>query len=299
MIGVNVNILCRPPYSATNSAIGFIPLPTVPAGLPPLAEGPYSLPLMGPRYSNTCFQDPSQGRAWNCDAIMSQLTMYIRRRPSAADLATDLTAYSLDFTYNQSYTQESNVYTYGVQPPSLNDQQLQLVNDTFERSRGPAWALALPYNKTVILPEEFLTPTKNSSSDEVQRRMMFGFDFKRKGLAQTGEKRGFAHGQVHFSKSSSMLAKIIVSSTPCPLVAVRAHRVAHCLLNRPLHTIKTQEGDRTNMISHILTLLHNLRVHRRRRRHRQHQPSPRRHRQNQTTLVILHCQLPYSHLIRE
>ncbi|KAI0441867.1 hypothetical protein F4803DRAFT_521482 [Xylaria telfairii] len=175
----------KPPYSATNSAPGFVPLPTVPPGLPPLAEGPYSLPLMGPRYSNTCFQDPSQGRAWNCDAIMSQLTMYIRRRPNAADL----TAYSLDFRYNQSYTQESNVYTYGVQPPSLNDQQLQLVNDTFERSRGPAWALALPYNKTVILPEEFLTPpTKNSSSEEVQRRMMFGFDFKRKGLAQTGEK---------------------------------------------------------------------------------------------------------------
>ncbi|KAI0469000.1 hypothetical protein F4859DRAFT_523227 [Xylaria cf. heliscus] len=173
----------KPPYSATNSAPGFVPLPTVPPGLPALAEGPYSLPLMGPRYSNTCFKDPSQGRAWNCEAIMSQLTMSVYRRHNA----NDLTAYALDLTYNQSYTQESNVYTYGVQPPWLIDQQLQLVNDTYERSRGPAWALGLPYNKTIILPEEYLTPTSDSS-DEVQRRMMFGFDFKRKGLAQTGEK---------------------------------------------------------------------------------------------------------------
>ncbi|KAI0450790.1 hypothetical protein F5B21DRAFT_507874 [Xylaria acuta] len=173
----------KPPYPATNSAPGFVPLPTVPPDLPPLAEGPFSLPLLGPRYSNTCFQDPSQGRAWNCEAIMSQLTMSIRRRQNAADI----TAYALDFAYNQSYTQESYAYSYGVQPPSLFDQQLQLVNDTFERSRGPAWAFALPYNKTIILPEEYLTPN-HSSLDEVQRRMMFGFDFKRKGLAQTGEK---------------------------------------------------------------------------------------------------------------
>jgi hypothetical protein len=174
----------KPPYPASNSAPGFIPLSTVPPGLPPLAEGLYSLPLLGPRFSNTCFQDPRQGRAWNCDAIMSQLTMTIIRRPNALDIA----AYALDFTYNSSYTKDTFVYMYGVQPPSLIDQQLQLVNDTFERSRGAAWAFALPYNKTVILPEEYLTPYSNATSDPVQRRMMFGFDFKRKGLAQSGEK---------------------------------------------------------------------------------------------------------------
>ncbi|KAI8950267.1 hypothetical protein F4801DRAFT_353632 [Xylaria longipes] len=174
----------NPPYEATNPVPGFVPLPTVPPDLPPLAEGPYSLPLIGPRYSNTCFQDPSQGRAWNCEAIMSQLTMSIHQRQSAADIPT----YWLNLTYNQSYTQESYIYTYGVQPPFLLNQQLQLVNDNFERSRGPAWAFALPYNKTIILPEEYLTPNNSSSLNEVQRRMMFGFDFKRKGLAQTGEK---------------------------------------------------------------------------------------------------------------
>ncbi|KAI0204591.1 hypothetical protein F4808DRAFT_349089 [Astrocystis sublimbata] len=173
------------PYGATNTAPGFVPLPTVPPGLPALAEGPYALPLVGPSYSNTCFQDPNhQGRAWNCEAIMSQLTMSIRKRHNAADI----TAYALDFYYNESFTQESFTYTYGVQPPLLFDQQLQLVNDSFERSLGPAWAFALPYNKTVILPEEYLSPTNTSSLEEVQRRRSFGFNFKRKGLAQLGDR---------------------------------------------------------------------------------------------------------------
>ncbi|KAJ3565041.1 hypothetical protein NPX13_g7641 [Xylaria arbuscula] len=166
-------------YSATKPA-GFVPLASVPPGLPALVEGPYSLPLMSPRFSNTCFKDGSQGRAWNCDAIMAQLTMSIRRKSDS----TDVTAYALDLTYNHSYTIDSNVYSYGVQPPSLSDQQLMLVDDTFEPSRGPAWALALPYEKTVILPEQFLTYSDGQS----QRRSMFGFDFKRKGLAQSGEK---------------------------------------------------------------------------------------------------------------
>ncbi|KAJ2984450.1 hypothetical protein NUW58_g6051 [Xylaria curta] len=177
-----------PPYSATRSAPDFIPLPTVPPGLPSLAEGPFSLPLFNPRFMNTCFKDPSQGRAWSCEATMSQLTMSIRRRQNAPDIA----AYALDFTFNHSYTQDSFVYTYGVQPPSLIDQQLQLVNDTFERSRGPAWAFAIPYNKTIVLPEEYLmvsnTSSSSSSSSKAQRRMAFPFDFKRKGLAQSGEK---------------------------------------------------------------------------------------------------------------
>ncbi|KAK5626198.1 hypothetical protein RRF57_001913 [Xylaria bambusicola] len=116
---------------------------------------------------------------------MSQLVISIRRKLSS----TDVTAYALDLTYNHSYTTDSYIYSYGVQPPSLTDQQLELVNDTFEPSRGPAWALALPYEKTVLLPEQFLTySSSDKNEDEVQRRTVFGFDFKRKGLAHSGEK---------------------------------------------------------------------------------------------------------------
>lgn len=115
---------------------------------------------------------------------MSQLTVTIRQRPNADEIA----AYALDLAYNPSYTMDSFVYTYGVQPLSLTDQQLKLVYDTFERSRGPAWFFALHYDKTVILPEQYLMPNDNTSSAEVHRRMMFGPGPKRKGLAQSGEK---------------------------------------------------------------------------------------------------------------
>ncbi|RWA04572.1 hypothetical protein EKO27_g10532 [Xylaria grammica] len=169
---------------STTGLPGYVPLTTVPPGLPPLAEGEYALPLMSPRFSQTCFQDTSQGKAWNCDAILSQLTMSVQRKPSSNALAT----YTLDINFNHSYTVDSFVYSYGVQPPLLLNQQLELVNDSFERSRGPAWAFAIPYNKTIILPEEYLTYTPSEETDKVQRRMMFGFDFKRKGLAQSGEK---------------------------------------------------------------------------------------------------------------
>ncbi|KAI1310779.1 hypothetical protein F5Y03DRAFT_28471 [Xylaria venustula] len=170
----------QPPDSSTKPP-GFVPFSTVPPGLPPLAEGSYSLPLMSPLTSNNCFQNSDQVRAWNCDAILSQLTMKVHYKPDAVPV----TAYDLDLLYNHSYTEESFVYSYGVQPPQLTAQQLTLVNDTFEPSRGPAWAFALPYNKTIILPEQYLT---YPSPDDKQRRMMFGFDFKRKGLAQTGER---------------------------------------------------------------------------------------------------------------
>ncbi|KAI0878713.1 hypothetical protein GGS24DRAFT_372447 [Hypoxylon argillaceum] len=171
-------------YSATSTTIGFVPLATVPPGLPPLVEGPYSLPLFGPRFSKTCFKDPSQSSVWNCDAIMAQLTMTVSKRPDS----TDTTAYELDLSYNHSYTLDNYVYTYGEQPPSLTNQQLTLVNDTFERARGPAWAFAVPYTKTVILPEQSLMEYNDTTSNQVQRRMMFGPDFKRKGLADSGDK---------------------------------------------------------------------------------------------------------------
>ncbi|KAI1124234.1 hypothetical protein F5Y10DRAFT_249911 [Nemania abortiva] len=170
-------------YATTKTTPGFAPLETAPAGLPPLVYGPYSLPLFGPRFSRTCFQDSGQAMAWNCDAIMSQLTMSVH----ASKNPTEVSAYSLDLNYNHSYTMDSFMYTYGVQPISLQDQQLVLVNDTFERARGPAWAFALPYNKTVILPNEYLLPINSTSSSQVQRRMMFGPDFKRKGLAESGD----------------------------------------------------------------------------------------------------------------
>ncbi|KAI3321246.1 hypothetical protein HD806DRAFT_503529 [Xylariaceae sp. AK1471] len=176
----------KPPYPPTTPGPGFEPYLTVPPGLPPLVEGPFSLTLFSfsnTRSRNVCLKDPAQGRAWNCEAIMSQLVMNISRKQDSEPVA----AYALDLSYNHAYTPESNTYTYGVQPPSLTGETLRLVNDTWEPSRGPAWALSLPYTKTIILPDQYLTQN-DTSLDKVQRRMMFGYDFKRKGLAQLGDK---------------------------------------------------------------------------------------------------------------
>ncbi|KAI1177969.1 hypothetical protein F4777DRAFT_155360 [Nemania sp. FL0916] len=166
----------NPSYPENGTGPGLIPLSLVPPGLPPLAEGQYLLPLGSPRYSRNCLKDTNQSRAWSCDAIMSQLTMNITRRPDSEEIS----AYTLDFGSKPQLTMERFVYSYGVQPPSLTDQQLSLVNDTYELGRGAAWAFARPYDKTIILPENTLSPSDNVSSKEVRRRMMFGFDFNRK-----------------------------------------------------------------------------------------------------------------------
>ncbi|KAI8635692.1 hypothetical protein F5Y19DRAFT_19961 [Xylariaceae sp. FL1651] len=198
-IGVGPHLRKGPPHEETpypvvtpNPNPYFVPLPTAPPDLPPLVEGPYSLPLFSPSVSNRCFQDTTQASAWNCQTIMSQLGIEIQKKQNANATA----AYSLDFTFNSSFTIYSHVYTYGVQPPQLDDIQLELVNDKFEPQRGPAWAFAVPYNKTIILPEPFFSPPNNTSVhsvssgdvDEMHRRMMFSDGFKRKGVAQAGEK---------------------------------------------------------------------------------------------------------------
>jgi len=99
---------------------------------------------------------------------------------------------SLDF--NRSFTMMNGVYTYGEQPPLIQKSfELELVEDKFEPSRGPAWFKMVSYNKTVILHEGWL----GSSGDEAETRKrsrhaaLIGegiSNFKRKGVAQPGDK---------------------------------------------------------------------------------------------------------------
>ncbi|KAI1499501.1 hypothetical protein F5X99DRAFT_389676 [Biscogniauxia marginata] len=178
----------KPPQPAvTTITYDATPLPTVPASLPPLAEGVFAMPIMNTRAPNTCFKDTTQAQTWNCNMVFSQLAMSIQKLKGVPDVLS----YSMSFQYNDTYTMDKNVYSYGMQPPDLTDLQLKLVNDTFEPSRGPAWAFEVPYNKTVIVPQEFLSPqTSSAASDSLdkKRRMLFGSDFKRKGIAQRGDR---------------------------------------------------------------------------------------------------------------
>ncbi|KAI0477722.1 hypothetical protein GGR56DRAFT_423090 [Xylariaceae sp. FL0804] len=170
---------------------------SVPANLRALQTGTYAMPLMPLLPApDSCLVNSDQSQAWNCDIVMSELSL--RVDPLVGDRISPVEAYTMSFVSNESYTLENYVYSYGMQPPDLINTQLRLVNDTFELSNGPAWAFWQPYNKTVIIPESLLAaPNTSSSSKETEdnyRRMVYGnsgFDpgsFKRKGVAEAGDK---------------------------------------------------------------------------------------------------------------
>ncbi|KAH9907467.1 hypothetical protein F4778DRAFT_541742 [Xylariomycetidae sp. FL2044] len=184
----------RPPAAATTmTSYDVTPLATVPPGLPPLAEGTFGLPTMNTRAPNTCFNDTTQAQSWNCNMVPSQLAILIKKVYGAPDVKS----YAISFSYNSTYTLDDDVFSYGMQPPGVVDLPLRLVNDTLESSRGPAWEFAAFYNKTVIIPGPLLTPSTSasaasSSSDvsqaSIESRMLYGGDYKRKGIAQPGDK---------------------------------------------------------------------------------------------------------------
>ncbi|KAI1327375.1 hypothetical protein F5Y16DRAFT_371779 [Xylariaceae sp. FL0255] len=185
------------PYQdQATSTTDTIPLSTPPPGMRALSTGNYAFPLIDSRHQNECFADSSQNQAWNCDEIMAQLEMSVQR----LDHMPLNQNYAITLTYNKSWTLDSNYYSYGVQPPSLaNTITLYLVNDTstdtlVDPTLGTAWFQQFTYNKTILLPEQFIPPPNGSSakmvSDGVEKRQIhpFNMNFHRKGVAQSGEK---------------------------------------------------------------------------------------------------------------
>ncbi|KAK4154337.1 hypothetical protein C8A00DRAFT_14505 [Chaetomidium leptoderma] len=159
------------------------PIPT-PSDLSPLPTGTFALPLLPNRVSNTCFQNPSLSQAWSCHVVISGMHLTIDR---------DGNDYRASLDCNHSFTMLNNVYSYGEQPPLvLKPVTLDLVADKFEPSRGPAWFKMLSYNKTVILPEGWLSATGDSNSQPKRRHIAsIGegvSNLKRKGIAQPGDK---------------------------------------------------------------------------------------------------------------
>lgn len=166
------------------------PLEVLPPDLPPLELGPFTLPLMNNRMSNTCFKETSLAQAWNCDLFFFPLSMNVKK----LDGQPNTSNYALDIIYNDTYSLKNNVYTYGMQPPDVTDVKLRLVSDVHEGARGPAWNFEITYNKTVIVRNQFLTPNNTPSpTGQPSRRMLFGGGFKRKGIAQVGDLPWICH----------------------------------------------------------------------------------------------------------
>lgn len=178
------------------------PLATIPPDLTPLPSGDFALPLMLARSPTTCFNDSTQAQAWNCNQVFAQLQLNINQLSSTPSTSQ----YAMSLSYNSSFTMDNYEYSYGMQPPKVDDVKMLLVTDINEPSRGPAWAFEVAYNKTVIIPENLFPAPSSSSSSKSKRRggpppppdgISFpgvgGGDFKRKGLAQSGDKPWICH----------------------------------------------------------------------------------------------------------
>lgn len=151
------------------------------------------MPLMMNRISSTCFNDTQLSQAWSCNLLVfAGLSMVIEdnlETPEAGD-------YTISLTCNDTQTLGNFVYTYGEQPPLILDPApMELVNDTLEPARGPAWFKMLPYNKTVILHESQLQAPDDGDDSSAQVRRNFNSfdgpgpgDIKRKGTARTGDR---------------------------------------------------------------------------------------------------------------
>ena len=139
------------------------------------------------RVSSTCFNNTQQSQAWTCNLIYSGLYLNITKN---TDFATP-GDYSVSINCNRSLTIAGDYYSYGEQPPLIpNPLAMELVNDTFEPTRGPAWFRMMPYNKTVLVHENALI-APNALGTRDLRSNAFGVgpgDFKRKGLAQVGDR---------------------------------------------------------------------------------------------------------------
>lgn len=93
--------------------------------------------------------------------------------------------YDVFLITNSSLAPPDNGLSYGTQPPVIEPAMgMELVNDTFDLDRGPAWFRMLSYNKTVLVPEDLLT---ESSSSKVRRRGGFP-PAQHKNMARVGDK---------------------------------------------------------------------------------------------------------------
>ncbi|KAH7027881.1 uncharacterized protein B0I36DRAFT_328115 [Microdochium trichocladiopsis] len=164
------------------------PLDSIPDGTPPLITGDFGLPLMLSNTASQCVKNTTQAQAWNCNMIYSQLGINITQIPKAP--ATE--AYSISFSYNDSFTMDDYVYAYGMQPPKMKGETLRLVTDLYQDDRGPAWSFKTEYLKTVIIPEELLYPSTTTTK---RGSGSFQGDFfsRGKAFASPGEKPWFCY----------------------------------------------------------------------------------------------------------
>ncbi|KAF2867555.1 hypothetical protein BDV95DRAFT_610475 [Massariosphaeria phaeospora] len=139
-----------------------IPTPTALANLP---AGNFSLPLgIAQESSPGCLRQPNQLSAWSCKMTFAPLKLTINNtllsRPDQAQSIRPMASM-------EAFTKPDGGIQYGLQPPQLVVQPMQLVLDLDYKAYGPAWHFSARYDKIVILkPDEFVAGASLKKRDD-------------------------------------------------------------------------------------------------------------------------------------
>jgi hypothetical protein len=168
------------------------PMTASPVSLPTLPTGTFELPITVPSVApNTCFVNSAQSVAWSCNIPMT--IPYQISISGLPDASSNLDNNEINLAYgNNSF---GGWYAYGAQPPLLPGPEiLNLVIDSQDPERGPAWFFELPYDKVVILPAGTFTAgnTKRHVQDRDSNHALDGFT-DRKNVVQPGDKPWFCY----------------------------------------------------------------------------------------------------------
>ena len=144
--------------TVTTTIADATPLASAPPNLPLLPKGYFGVPLEQPAdVSSLCISQPDQEITWQCVS-----GGYLGMNVVPADY--DTTQVAIKSTIPTGYP-----FYYGPQLPIFQGQtSLQLVNDTNDPGRGPAYFFQQPFNKIVVLPaDQFSQTSRRRSSSKV------------------------------------------------------------------------------------------------------------------------------------
>jgi hypothetical protein len=136
----------------TNSMFDATPIPVIPSQLPTLPTGTFVLPFGAPQESSpNCLTVPNQILAWSCK--MSLMPLLLKVDLSVPDGNRPI----MPWATIEQYTKPDGGVQYGVQPPTLRNNFLQLVLDQDYRAYKAAWHFQRAYDKVVVLADEDIT----------------------------------------------------------------------------------------------------------------------------------------------
>ncbi|KAK6582340.1 hypothetical protein PZA11_004748 [Diplocarpon coronariae] len=196
-----------------------------PSGVPDLPTGTFALPISAPSaIQNSCLSDTAQSSAWICSIPFSSYAIVVN---SIDDAPNELTNNEASLILGNETLDE--FYAYGTQPPVINQNQvLNLVTDSQEPEKGPAWFFEVAYNKVVILPEASLARPVNGKRDDGEKEYSSGGFMHKKNVVKPGDMPWFCYwngtlleafiyvnltSSAGQSSSSSAPATVIASTT--------------------------------------------------------------------------------------